>query len=162
VCQEIELVERIAFAATPTKKLGVDRIGWQPMTRKRLRACEGESESEITAPNGVVWIRRAGGKSTGTDLLEALEDLRVHGDVSQRWDWWQDDRREQEHDRIWQIIGEWDNGAPGREYTVEEAEAVEQAELDRIDKSWKTTGSAGLTWWPRCTTRIARTCAFGC
>lgn len=96
-----------------------------------------ERKSEIhVAPNGVTWTRRPGATSTGPELLQALADLRgMYSDVSRQWNWWQEGRRDQEHDRIWQIINKWDNGAPVREYTEEEADALGQAELDKVSKS---------------------------
>lgn len=87
---------------------------------------------QVTAPNGVTWTRRQGGRSTGSELLQALEELARMGDVSRQWNWWQEGRRDQEHDRLWRILGEWDNGVP--EVTEEEAEAFAQAEMDKADE----------------------------
>ncbi|MFC4003699.1 hypothetical protein ACFS2C_10000 [Prauserella oleivorans] len=101
------------------------------MTEKHNR----EVEIQVTAPNGVTWTRRPRATSTGAELLQALADLPgLYSDVSRQWNWREEGRRDQEHDRIWQIIREWDNGAPDREYTEEEAEALGQAELDKVDK----------------------------
>ncbi len=102
------------------------------MSEKRKR----EAEIQVTAPSGVTWTRRPGATSTGPELLQALADLPgMYGDVSRQWNWWQEGRRDQEHDRLWQILREWDNGAPKREDTKEEDEALGQAELDKVDKS---------------------------
>jgi hypothetical protein len=32
--------------------------------------------------------------------------------VEREWDWWEDGRREREHERQWAILSEWNNGAP--------------------------------------------------
>lgn len=87
---------------------------------------------QVTAPNGVTWTRRPDGTSSGQQLLEALDGFRaVHSDVS-LWTWWEEGRRDREHDRHWRILREWDNGAP--KSTPEEAEAFAQAQLDDLDR----------------------------
>ena len=76
-----------------------------------------EAEIRVTAPQGITWTRQSGETSTGTQLLQALADLRgIHGDVAPRqWNWWQEGRGGQEHDRLWLILNEWDNDARHRE-----------------------------------------------
>lgn len=101
-------------------------------------AADDESDTDIyiTAPNGVTWTRRRGGTSTGQELLQALEDLTAfYSDLSRRWNWWQEGRREQEHDRLMRIMHEWDNGAP--DSTEEEAEAFAQAETEKLDRRFE-------------------------
>ena len=86
---------------------------------------------QVTAPSGVTWTRRPDGTSSGQQLLEALDGFRtVHSDVS-LWTWWEEGRRDREHDRHWRILREWDNGAP--KSTPEEAEDFAQAQLDDLD-----------------------------
>lgn len=87
---------------------------------------------QVTAPSGVTWTRRQGGRSTESELLQALEELPTMGHVSRQWNWWQEGRRDQEHDRLWRILDEWDNGVP--EVSEEEAEAFAQAEMDKVDE----------------------------
>lgn len=90
------------------------------------------TEIQVTAPNGVTWTRRPDGRSTGQQLLAALEGFcTVYSDVS-LWNWWEEGRRDREHDRHWHVLCEWDNGAP--ESTPEEAEAFAQAQLDDLDR----------------------------
>lgn len=97
--------------------------------------CQRQAEVQITAPNGVTWTRLPGATSTGSQLLQALAGMRgLYTDVSRQWSWWQEGRRDQERDRVWRILREWDNGAPHGEYTDEEEEALGQAELDEIKK----------------------------
>src|SRR4030081_3342650 len=73
--------------------------------------------------------------SMATDLLQALKDLTgLYSDVSRQWNWWQERRRDDEHDRIWRVLGQWENGAPKREYTKDEAESFGQAELAKTHK----------------------------
>lgn len=86
----------------------------------------------VTASNGVTWTRRQEGRSTGPEFLQALEDFCRMGDLSRQWNWWQEGRRDHEHDRLWQIISEWDNGAP--EKSEKEAEAFADAEMDKLDE----------------------------
>ncbi|MBB6375936.1 hypothetical protein BKA01_003194 [Pseudonocardia eucalypti] len=89
---------------------------------------------QFTAPNGVRWTRSATGKSTGTQLLEALTELREFYDVSRQWNWWEEGRSEQEHGRVWAILHEWENEAGDGEYTKEELEAVMQAQADAVGR----------------------------
>lgn len=95
---------------------------------------EREAPIQTTAPNGVTWTRVAGGMSTSPQLLQALADLRGFSTVSHQWNWWQEGRRDQEHDRLWEVLGEWENSADRREHTEVELEAFAQAELDKVDK----------------------------
>jgi hypothetical protein len=88
---------------------------------------------EVRAPNGVVWTRVPDGRSSPSDLLAQLVELRK-GHVEREWDWWQDDRREQEHDRQWAVLIEWDNGAPPSP-DGQDPDAVAQAYLDEVDLS---------------------------
>lgn len=92
-----------------------------------------DSLLQVTAPNGVVWTRQAEGRATGRQLLEALDDLRgMYSDSSRRWNWWEEGRREREHDRLWAILSEWDNGATAG--SPEESDATAQVLLDDIDE----------------------------
>jgi hypothetical protein len=93
----------------------------------------GQSSAiQVTASNGVTWTRHPDGSSTRQQLLNALDGIRgIYGDVARRWNWWEEGRRELEHDRHWRVLREWDNGAP--QTTPEEAEAVAQTQLDDID-----------------------------
>ncbi|SDU25445.1 hypothetical protein [Jiangella alkaliphila] len=86
----------------------------------------------ITASNGVRWTRRLEGRSTGPEFLQALEDFCRTSDLSRQWNWWQEGRRDHEHDWLWQILSEWDNGAPQK--SEEEAEDFAQAEMDKLDE----------------------------
>jgi hypothetical protein len=97
---------------------------------------KAKTKVQFTAPNGVTWTRRPGATSTGPELLEALADLHgMYGDVARQWNWWQEGRRDREHDRVWRILGEWDNGAPKRKYTKAQADALGQTELDKVNRS---------------------------
>lgn len=87
---------------------------------------------EVTAPNGVTWRRRPGGTSSAPELLHALEDLRGLHDISRQWDWWQEHRRDQEHDAVMRVLEEWDNGAPAK--SPEEVDAFVAAELKDLDR----------------------------
>jgi hypothetical protein len=70
---------------------------------------ESRAEIQVTAPSGVTWTRLPGPTSTGAELLRALTNLRgMYSDVSRQWSWWQEGRRDQEHDRVWRILREWD------------------------------------------------------
>lgn len=91
-----------------------------------------ETTVRVTAPNGVTWTRRHGGGSTGHQLLQALTELQRMYSHERRWNWWQEGREQQEHDRVMKVLHEWDNGAPPS--TAEEAEAFAQAQLDQVDK----------------------------
>jgi len=64
----------------------------------------------VQAPNGVVWTRKPGGQSSADDLLRELADL-VKEHVEREWDWWEEGRRDKEHERRWAVLAEWDNGA---------------------------------------------------
>jgi hypothetical protein len=66
---------------------------------------------QVQAPNGVVWTRVPDGRSSPADVLRELAEL-GKGHIERGWDWWQEGRRELEHDRQWAILAEWDNGAP--------------------------------------------------
>jgi hypothetical protein len=61
-----------------------------------------------------------------------VDDIsRFYGDPAQRWNWWEEGRRDLEHDQLWSVLNEWDNGAP--EGTAEESDAFAQAALDNVD-----------------------------
>lgn len=64
----------------------------------------------VQAPNGVVWTRKPGGRSSAGDLLRELTDL-VKDHIEREWDWWEEGRRDKEHERQWAVLAEWDNGA---------------------------------------------------
>src|SRR5438067_6503972 len=87
---------------------------------------------QVQAPNGVTWIRAPGGRSSPADLLRELTELTKHH-VEREWDWWQDGRRDQEHDRQWAILNEWDNGAP-EPNDGEDPDAAAKAYLDELDR----------------------------
>ena len=86
---------------------------------------------QVRAPDGVLWTRVPDGRSSPADLLQELADLgKAHTD--REWDWWQEGRREQEHDRQWAVLGEWDNGAPGpTERREHETAATYLEDIDR-------------------------------
>jgi hypothetical protein len=129
------------------------------MTENRKR----EAEIHVNAPNGVTWTRQPRTTSTASELLQALVDLPgLYDNVSRQWNWWQEGRRDQEHDRVWRVVRKWDNGAPEGDYTEEEAEALGQAELDEVKRAWRRTEGAGLTSWPKRMTRTASICACAC
>lgn len=86
---------------------------------------------QVTAPNGVVWTRHSDGTSTPDEFLRALADSRKLHNMSTQWNWSEDGRRDQEHDRVMQVVLQWDNGAP--QSTDEEAEAFAEAELAKLD-----------------------------
>jgi hypothetical protein len=71
---------------------------------------ENNSVLTVQAPNGVVWTRKPGGRSNADDLLRELAEL-AKGHIEREWDWWEEDRRDKEHERQWAVLGEWDNGA---------------------------------------------------
>jgi hypothetical protein len=92
----------------------------------------------VTAPNGVVWTRRAGGTSTERDLLRALELLVM--DYAQRdWNLWQEGRSAAEHDRVMQVLYEWDSprDATARQRTVDEEVADFEARYDKKEAEEK-------------------------
>ncbi|MEV6873973.1 hypothetical protein [Amycolatopsis sp. NPDC051128] len=96
---------------------------------------DGERLVQVTAPNGVAWTRQPGGTSSGTQLLEALSVFtRMNTDVELLWNWWEEDRHSREHDRVWAVLKEWDNGADQREPTAEELEAFKQRFRESVDK----------------------------
>jgi hypothetical protein len=86
----------------------------------------------VTAPNGVVRMRRPGCTSTGAEFLIALEEFLTLRVVSTVWSWWQDGREEQEHDRVMKVFEQWDNNAPERPIAEFEAEFN-----SRFDKQWE-------------------------
>lgn len=91
--------------------------------------------AQVTTANGVTWTRQPGGTSTADELVEALSVMgRMYSDVALQWDWWEEGRREQEHERVWRVLREWDNGADRRGHTEEEIEAFLQANSDKVDK----------------------------
>ncbi|NDL56620.1 hypothetical protein [Phytoactinopolyspora mesophila] len=99
------------------------------MVQKRVP----EGAIQVTAPNGVTWTRQPEGRSTASEFLHALDDFCRLEDLSRQWNWWQEGRRDQEHDRLWQIVSEWDNGAP--KVSKAEAEAFAQAEMGKVHES---------------------------
>lgn len=99
-----------------------------------------QAETEVLrvqAPNGVTWTRVAGGRSGSADLLRELAVL-GKGHVEREWDWWQDGRREQEHDRQWAVLGEWDNGARERAELAGSDSSIE-AYLEDLDRRAEAT-----------------------
>lgn len=97
---------------------------------------EADAPVRITAPNGVVWTRKADGTSTGPELLQALEDMTAFHEPWHQWNWWQEDREKQEHDRLWRVLEQWDNGADSEsgQDTEKDRDAAAQAYLDKLDK----------------------------
>lgn len=96
----------------------------------------------ITAPNGVTWTRRPGGSSTGQQLLHALTELQgMYSDVSHRWNWWQEGREEQEHDRVLQVVREWDNGAPS--CSEGRPKRSRKPNSTRSTRTWRRTNNGG-------------------
>src|SRR6266516_2365487 len=87
---------------------------------------------QVPAPNGVTWTRAPGGRSSPADLLRELTELTKHH-VEREWDWWQDGRRDQEHDRQWAILNEWENGTPERD-DGPDPDAAAKAYLDELDR----------------------------
>jgi hypothetical protein len=91
----------------------------------------------ITAPNGVTWRRQPGGTSSAAEFLNALAALTgFWTDVNRRWNWWEEGREDQEHDRIWNVLKQWEHAAPppGGYRPVEEIRAdldAKQAERDK-------------------------------
>ena len=65
---------------------------------------------QARAPNGTLWTRRPDGRGSAGDLLRELTDLGKNH-IEREWDWWEDGRRDKEHDRQWAVLAEWDNGA---------------------------------------------------
>jgi hypothetical protein len=90
---------------------------------------------QVTTSNGVTWTRQPGGTSSKAQLLDALSiSTRMNTDVALLWNWWEEDRHDREHDRVWGVLREWDNGAPRRKQSDEEVEAFVrnwQEESDR-------------------------------
>lgn len=97
------------------------------MSRNRRQG----TEIQVSAPNGVTWTRCPDGTSTTKQLLQALDGLRTVYRDEAEWSWWEEGRRDMEHDRHWRVLRSWDNGAP--KSTPEEAEASAQAQLDELD-----------------------------
>jgi hypothetical protein len=92
----------------------------------------------VTASNGVVWTRRPGGTSSERDLLRALELLVM--DYAQRdWNLWQEGRSAAEHDRVMQVLYEWDSprDATDRDRTVDEEVADFEARYDKKEAEEK-------------------------
>lgn len=88
----------------------------------------------VTSSNGVTFTRRPGGRSTGPELLRALEEMRgLYTDVARQWNRWEEGRRDIEHDRIMAVFQEWDNSAS--EKSQEEVDALVQATHDDVDRS---------------------------
>jgi hypothetical protein len=87
---------------------------------------------EVQAPNGVTWTRAPGGSSSPAELLRELTELTKHH-VEREWDWWQEGRREQEHDRQWAVLNEWSNGAPEPDDGGDPGAAT-KAYLDEMDR----------------------------
>lgn len=111
--------------------------------------------------NGVTWTRRQqGGHSTGTALRQALGRLPKTHDLPRQWNGWQEGRRDQEHDRLREIISEWPIGVP--EASEEEAETFAQAEMDPLDESLKADRNAERTSRPGHMTKIVSFCGFAC
>ncbi|MDO3704041.1 hypothetical protein Q3W71_20450 [Micromonospora sp. C28SCA-DRY-2] len=87
---------------------------------------------QVVAPNGVTWTRIPDGRSSPADLLRELAQLTMNH-VEREWDWWQEGRAQQEHDRQWAILGEWDNGASRRK-PHQDPEASAEAFLAECDR----------------------------
>src|SRR5215475_11508498 len=90
---------------------------------------------QVEAPNGVVWTRIPGGRSTPAELLRQLAEIRKDH-VELEWDWWQEGRREQEDERRWAILREWENDAPNRP-DEPQAEAAANAYVEDFDRRMK-------------------------
>lgn len=97
--------------------------------------CVDVKAVQVVAPNGVTWTRIPGGRSSPPDLLRELAEL-TKGHVEREWDWWQDGRREQEHDRQWAVLSEWNNRASEPEERVDPDAAV-KAYLDECDRRFE-------------------------
>lgn len=97
---------------------------------------QADAPVRITAPNGVVWTRKADGTSTGPELLQTLENMIAFHKPWHQWNWWQEDREKQEHARMWRVLEQWDNGADleSRQDTEKDSDAAAQAYLDKLDK----------------------------
>jgi hypothetical protein len=61
-----------------------------------------------------------------------LTELTKHH-VEREWNWWQDGRQDQEHDRQWTILNEWDNGTPERD-DGGDPDVAAKAYLDELDR----------------------------
>jgi hypothetical protein len=95
----------------------------------------GAGTTQVTAPNGVTWTRRPGAASTAEQLLQALSDLTgIYSDPARQWSWWQEGRRDQEHDLVLQIVSEWDRCGPRRRSDDENA-VLRHAEPDTVGKN---------------------------
>ncbi|MEU8076077.1 hypothetical protein AB0B31_11560 [Catellatospora citrea] len=64
----------------------------------------------VRGPNGGIWTRKPGGRSTAADLLREIDDL-LKNHIEREWDWWQEGRRDQERERQQAVLADWDNGA---------------------------------------------------
>lgn len=94
-----------------------------------------QQKVQFTAPNGVIWTRQPGGTSTGAQLLEALSLFgRMNTDVALLWNWWEEGRHKRENDRVWGIVEEWDNGAPGSEDDEEDLETFQRRWREEADR----------------------------
>jgi hypothetical protein len=96
-----------------------------------------QSDLIIMAPNGVRWRRRPGSTSSAEEFLDRLETMTgLWSRVEPQWNWWQEGREEQEHDRLWTVLAQWDHATPppGGYPPVEETMAgidAERAERER-------------------------------
>ncbi len=100
------------------------------------------SDLIITAPNGVAWKRLPGGTSSGPEFLAALEALTSFSAVERQWNWWQEARREQEHDQLLDVIKQWDHAEPppggylsDREYEARSAAAHALREEEQLARA---------------------------
>jgi hypothetical protein len=97
-------------------------------------------------------------------LLRELADL-AKDHIEREWDWWEEGRRDKEHERQWAVLAEWDNGAkdpPGidpdaaaktymedldrrmaKERREREALAAERYDKERESPSVSALGKAG-------------------
>lgn len=93
----------------------------------------GSADLVVTAPNSVAWKRRAGCTSSPSEFLTALEVLSRFWDVDHQWNWWQEHRRDEEHDRLFNVLGQWDHATPppGGYLSDEEVRARLDAQQDQ-------------------------------
>jgi hypothetical protein len=66
--------------------------------------------------------------------LRELADL-VKDHVEREWDWWEEGRREKEHERQWAVLGEWDNGAKAP--SGSDPGTAAKACMEDFDRRWE-------------------------
>lgn len=84
----------------------------------------------VTAPNGVAWKRHEGCTSSASEFLAALDESSRFWDVGHQWNWWQEGRRQEEHDRLWKVLEQWDHAAPPVGGYLSDDDLQVQARLD--------------------------------